>query len=129
MQMLTMALQSDDLKSITKIKWLWEEIGKAQDLEADQFIKSDDEIMAEQQQAVGAQLAQDGAAAGAVAAESPEDQALKAAKAEQAKADADKKRTEAAILLGRAQNEAAMKQAGIEGRMTRFTGMQTPGLV
>ncbi len=60
--------------------------------------------------------------------ESDEDKVLKIAKAKQAEADADKKRTEAAIILGRAQNEAAERQAGIEKRMTKFSGLQTPGL-
>lgn len=132
-QMLTLALQNPQLAQITKIKWLWEEIGKAQDLEADQFIMSDEEIQsalqAQQaaqvppQQAPEAQPPPDPAQEALVAATVQEKQA----KAEKDKATADRTRTAAAIELGRAQNEAAQKQAMIEADRRMITGLQIPG--
>lgn len=139
-QMLTMALTNPSLERITKIKWLWEEIGKAQDLEADQFIKSVEELQGEAEQELQAQAAAQQAQGGPTDAQqapptpSPEEQAIaqatiaeKAAKAEKDKADADKKRTESAIMLGKAQNEAAKSQAMIESERRRITGLQLPG--
>jgi hypothetical protein len=132
-QMLTMALQNQTLERITKIKWLWEEIGKAQDLEADQFIKTTEEIDAELQRELAAQQPPakapvappqpDPAKEALVAATVQEKQA----KAEKDKATADKTRTSAAIELGRAQNEAATKQAMIEANNRKLSGLQVPG--
>jgi hypothetical protein len=54
MQMLQMVLSDGTgaLAQITKIRWLWEEIGKAQDLETSQYIKTEQELQYEQYQQV-----------------------------------------------------------------------------
>lgn len=131
MQMLTIALQSPTLEAMTKIKWLWEEIGKAQDLESDQFVKTDEEMQADMQRQQQMAMAAEQTAA---PQKEPMDPDLKAAtieekraKAQKSKADADAKRTEAAIKLGEAQNLAAKNQAVIEANSRQPGGFQSPG--
>ncbi|MFH1604468.1 MAG: hypothetical protein ABIH03_11240 [Pseudomonadota bacterium] len=93
MQMLTMALSSQTLLSISDIRWLWEEIGKAQDLEVDQFIKSESEQRAD-----------------AAQPPTPEEVAKTdaiTAKAELDRASAESKRTASALDVATAQMGAA----------------------
>lgn len=106
MQMLTMALQSEQLLGLTDIRWLWEEIGKGQDLEVDQYIKSAAERQAEVQQQSGKGDAQ---------------AAALAAKADKDVADAEKKRTDAGVEVARLQLDAA-KPAELGGAI-----MERPG--
>lgn len=93
-QMLQMVLAdgTGELKSITKLRWLWEEIGKANDLETAQYIKSPEEIMQEQQAA--ANQPQPGADPGPLTQVNAEE---KLAKADKYKADAEAKRTDTAL--------------------------------
>lgn len=60
-QMLTTALNdpTGELRAITKIRWLWEEIGKSQDLETAQYIKTEAEMQAEQAAATAGQVQND----------------------------------------------------------------------
>lgn len=100
MQMIQMVLSdaSGELKSITKLRWLWEEVGKANDLETAQYIKSPEEIMQDQQAAQEAQAA--AAQPPAPPAEDPLTQVNaeeKLAKADKYKADAEAKRTDTAL--------------------------------
>ena len=91
MQMIQMVLTdgTGELKSITKLRWLWEEIGKANDLETSQYIKTPDEMMQEQQQAAEAQAAKQ------QPAEAPVEDPLTAVNAEEKLAKADKYRADA----------------------------------
>jgi hypothetical protein len=104
-QVLTMALASPLLAQETNIRWLWEEILKALDIEPDQAMVS---VQPPPEAPAPDPLAQE----------------VNSAKAEDLRASAESKRITSAIALEKAQAEAAGIKA-IEGKVPG--GMQIPG--
>lgn len=110
-QVLTMALNSPELSQHTNIRWLWEEILKALDIEPDQAMKS---VTPPAPVEVAAPPPPD-----------PAKQAVDVAKADSLHANAEKQRVTAAIALEKAHAEAAGNQKAIETQPVG--GMQMPG--
>jgi hypothetical protein len=105
---LMMILQNEDLKAISKIRYLFEEILKAEDVDPDQILKSPSELMAEADQREQQLMAQEQALQ-AQGGGTPADQEaieLRRAQIERLRAEAYKKTVEAEEL----------KQAGMVKR-------------
>lgn len=97
---LMMILQNEDLKAISKIRYLFEEILKAEDVDPDQIIKSPSELLAEadQQEAALMQAEQAMQAQGGGTPADQEAIELRRAQIERLRAEAYKKTVEAEEL-------------------------------
>lgn len=133
-QMLTTAMgdQSGEIRGITKFRWLWEEVGKAQDLEAAQYIKTVEEQQAEQDEQVARLMAEQAAqeqpavpaAPSEPAPESPADTERKLADAQQKMATAREKNIRSAIMLRQQRQQAERNQLLMQGTLG---GLHRPG--
>jgi hypothetical protein len=110
-QVLTMALNSPELSQHTNVRWLWEEILKALDIEPDQAMKSVTPPATVE--------------APPPPPPDPAKQAVDVAKADSLHANAEKQRVTSAIALEKAHAEAAGNQKAIE--QTPLGGLQMPG--
>jgi hypothetical protein len=120
-QILTMLLQNPDLKAISKIRYLWEEVIKASDLDPKMIVKNSSELMAEAEQQAQALESQRAALgeqpneAGLADLQAREAEIMrlqaevdeKSASADLKRAQADEKRTQTTIAKARAVQQIA----------------------
>jgi hypothetical protein len=116
---LMMIMQNEDLKAISKIRYLFEEILKAEDVDPDQILKSPSELLAEadQREQQLAQQQQAMAAQGGMNQASQESIALQQAQIERLRAEAYKKTVEAEEL----KNSGMVKRAETAAKIQAMT--------
>jgi len=116
---LMMIMQNEDLKAISKIRYLFEEILKSEDVDPDQILKSPSELLAEadQREQQLAQQQQAMAAQGGMNQASQESIALQQAQIERLRAEAYKKTVEAEEL----KNSGMVKRAETAAKIQAMT--------
>jgi hypothetical protein len=127
MNLLSIILQSEDLKAMSEIRWIWEEIIKGHDIDPDQVIKTPETMEAEargkQEELAALQASEASAQAGGMPPD-PNANLLAAklqAEIEKLLAESNLRRTEADIRARQATNEQAQALAGLRAQTSQPT--------